>query len=108
MNISYHVKLEENIHTILYISGSKPRVREKSQWVREIQDLSRFEHYLFVKISQGIHKFLFLCLGVREHKKVGNRCSLSHLNFIVYNIDAWSFHGKDKIAEMTFYENFNL
>ena len=58
-------------------SGSQPGVRvpqgvrEKSQGVREIQVLCRFEQYLFLKTSEGVRKFLFLCLGVREQKRLG-------------------------------------
>ena len=56
---------------MLYHSGSQPGVRNKSQGVREIQVLPTFEQYLLLKTSQGVRKFLFLCLGVREHKRLG-------------------------------------
>ena len=61
------------VASLVYNRGFQPRVREKPQGVRLIQVLCTIEQYLLVLNSQGVHKFLFLCLGVREHKKVGNR-----------------------------------
>ena len=41
------------------------------KWFKYYAILSNI--YFDLKNSQGVRKFLFLCLGVREHKKVGNR-----------------------------------
>ena len=48
-------------------------VRTLKGYARFNEVLCRFEQYLLIKSSHGVSKFLFLCFGVREHIKVGNR-----------------------------------
>ncbi len=40
-----------------------------------------------IKNLLGVRQFIFLCLGVREHKKVGDRCSKQLLSWNWFSTD---------------------
>ncbi len=74
---------------ILYCSGTQPGVRvppgvrETSQGVHQIiislRITLRISMKQFNRTHNGVCEFYFFSLGVREQKKVGNRCSIAQL-----------------------------